>query len=125
MLTDGCAAVQVSQVVEFISQFNQLGLAAAVRRVLHLLPLPLLLGQALIICHLLNDASHDWPKLGFQFRGGGVRVLHGVMKQSGLQGEKKKKKSTHALLVQDTINLTVTDDDVLAKPGRLRLLLHG
>ena len=84
-LTSRCAAVQVSQVVKFISQFNQFGLAAAVRRVFHLLPLPLLFGKALVIRHLLNDTSHDRSKLCLELCRRCVCVLYGVMKQSSLQ----------------------------------------
>ncbi len=85
VLTDRCAAVQVSQVVQFISQFDQFGLVTAMRRVFHLLTLPLLFGQTFIICHLPNNAGHDWPELCFELCRRRVRVLHGVVKQSSLQ----------------------------------------
>lgn len=84
-LTNRCAAVQVPQVVQFISQFDQFCLAAAMSRVFHLLTLPLLFGQAFVIRHLLNDTSHDRSKLGFELCRRGVRVLHRVMKHGSLQ----------------------------------------
>lgn len=59
VLTDRCAAVQVPQVVQFVSQFDQFGLVAAVGGVLHLLTLSLLFGETFVISHLLNDPSHN------------------------------------------------------------------
>lgn len=84
VLTDRCATVEVPQVVQFVSQFDQFGLATAVWRVLHLLALPLLFGQAFVIRHLLNNMSHNRSKHCLELGGGGVRVLYGVMKQSSL-----------------------------------------
>lgn len=84
-LTDRRAAVQVPQVIQFVSQFDQFGLAAAVRRVFHLQTLPLLFGQVFVVRHLLNDASHNRSKVCFQLCRSRVGVLHSVMKQSGLQ----------------------------------------
>ncbi|KAG7242735.1 hypothetical protein INR49_020110 [Caranx melampygus] len=69
----------------FISQFDQFGLAAAVRRVFHLQTLPLLLGQTFVIRHLPNDSSHSRSKLCLELFRSGVCVLHCVVKQSRLQ----------------------------------------
>lgn len=93
VLTNRRAAVQVPQVVQFISQFDQFGLAAAMRRVFHLQALPLLLGQTLVIRHLLNDTSHGRSELRLELRRSGVCVLHRVMKESSL----REGDSTHTL----------------------------
>lgn len=105
VLTDRCAAVQVPQVVQFISQFDQFGLPAAVRRVFHLLALPLLFGQALIVRHLLNDTSHDRPELCFKLCRRSVCVLHCVVKQSSLQH--KVNTHTHTVCNLQTLYLMV------------------
>ena len=107
VLTDRCAAVQVPQVVQFISQFDQFGLPAAVRRMFHLLALPLLFGQALIICHLLNDTSHDRPELCFELCRRSVCVLHCVVKQSGLQHKVNTHTHTHTVCNLQTLYLMV------------------
>lgn len=85
MLTNRCAAVQVPQVVQFVSQFDQFGLMAAVRCVFHLLTLPLLFRQTFVVRHLLNDTSHNRAKLGLQFCRRGVCILDRVVKQRSLK----------------------------------------
>lgn len=99
MLTDRCAAVQVPQVVQFISQFDQFGLLAAVRRMFHLLALPLLFGKALIVRHLLNDTSHNRPELCFELCRRGVCVLHRVVKQSCLRHKVNTQSVTQRLSI--------------------------
>lgn len=84
-LTHRSAAVQVPQVVELVCQFDQFSLPAALGCVLHLHPLPLPLRQAFVVCDFLYDSSNNRAKLCFQLRGGGVRVLHRVVQQCGLQ----------------------------------------
>lgn len=86
ILTDRCAAVQVPQVVQFVCQFDQFGLMAAMRRMCHLLTLPLQFRQTFVVRHLLNDTSHHRPELGLQFCRRGVCVLYRVVKQSSLRG---------------------------------------
>lgn len=92
VLTDRCAAVQVPQVVQFICQFDQFGLMAAMRRMCHLLTLPLLFRETFVIGHLLNDTSHHRPELGLQFCRRGVCVLYRVVKQSSLRGRYRDRK---------------------------------
>lgn len=87
MLTNWCAAVQVPQVVQFIRQFDQFGLVAAMRRVLHLQTLPLLFGQTFVIRHLLNDPSNLRSKRCLELCRSGVRVLQSVVKQRSLRAE--------------------------------------
>lgn len=84
ILTDGCAAVQVPEVVQFVSQLHQFGLGAAVWCMFHLLTLPFLLGQAFVICHLLNNTGHNGSKCCLDFCYGSVCILYGVMKKSSL-----------------------------------------
>lgn len=88
VLTGRGAAVQVPQVVQLISQFNQFGLAAAMRRVFHLHALSLMFGQLFVIRHLLNDTSYNRSKLCLDLCRSCVRVLHCVMKQSSLRGRR-------------------------------------
>ena len=52
------APLQVPQVVQLVGQLDQLGLVAARGRVLHLQPLPLRLGQRLVVRHLGHDRAH-------------------------------------------------------------------
>lgn len=112
MLTDRCAAVQVPQVVQFICQFDQFGLMAAMRRMCHLLTLPLLFRQTFVIRHLLNDTSHHRPEHGLQFCRRGVCVLYRVVKQSSLRGRyrdrrgmEREKKDGH---MPKTVDVDIT-----------------
>ena len=75
----------VAQVANLVCQLDLFGGGGQVRHVLDLQPLPLLLGQTLVVRHLLHQQADIPPEMLLQLLRRGLRVLDRVVENRSLK----------------------------------------